>query len=670
MPQCLSMLSSSKISSLKDEEVTNISGIGESTAQKLSKLKINTILDLLQHYPRKYLDFSHPKEVKNLKEKESACLIGEISSINTFYSKSKKTITQATFSDKTGKIKLTWFNNPYIKKIIIPNQKYRLAGKVTFFGNKKTIISPTIEPEDKDSINTNRLVPIYPLTKGITNNWLRKKLYYFTQEHQIQDPLDQSHLPEKLINLDLAYKNIHFPEDKNAHWQADKRLSFNEHLKINLNNELEKLSLGGSIPLKIDSKLHQKVISSLPFQLTPSQIKAIEDIYHDLGDKDATTRLIQGETGSGKTITLIFTAEQTLTNQTSIAIMAPTEILAQQHFKTFSRFFSQPDKVQLVTGKTTTKIKTSTPMVFIGTHALLTQLPESLKFPLSTIAIDEQHKFGVKQRELLQQRKPVPHQLNLSATPIPRTVALGMIGDLEISNITHKPQNRLPITTHIVSPERFKKSPDWITQKLKEGNSLFAVCPHIKDGQNDISSVEKIYKEYQKNYGDQFLVLKIHGKMSTEEQNDTIQKFKDNLSSILVSTSLIEVGIDIPHANIMTIHSAERFGLAQLHQLRGRVGRGENKGYCFLVPSNDDETEIERLKLLQKYDSGLTLAQKDLRLRGAGEIFGIQQHGLNQTRLKYFWSKKLFITSKSLAKNIIKENPKLAKLLLDKLTKI
>ena len=348
--------------------------------------------------------------------------------------------------------------------------------------------------------------------------------------------------------------------------------------------------------------------------------------------------------------------------------MAPTEILANQHYKTYKTLGLYPDQVQIISSSSKETLDTSKPHLYVGTHALITQIPKKLKYPLVFLGIDEQHKFGVKQRDELVKRQPVPHLFNLSATPIPRTVALGLLGDIQISNIHHQPQNRLPTKTFVITPTRFKNSPDWLIKKLDEGNQIFVVCPNITEHDQNIASIEKIVQSYRKMIPEKYPVVSIHGKMKSEEQNKILNEFKNESTGVLVATSLIEVGIDIPSANIMIIHSAERFGLAALHQLRGRVGRGVGQGFCFLVPSNDDDEQKERLQLLKKYHSGLILAQKDLKLRGAGEVFGIKQHGSLSTKLKYFWSKKLFLSAKNTAIKIIKKDPKIALQIATKLT--
>lgn len=651
-----------------EDSVTKVKGIGPETSEKLDRLGIDTISDLLHHYPSRYYDFSTPVPIRQLEVGKTQSFIATIGKVSSFFSKNGKLFIQATAKDTSGKIVLTWFNNPYIRRIVKENSVYTIAGKVSFWGKSLTVVAPIIEEGNTPSINTAGFVPIYPLTEGITSKWIRTKIHNILPTVKIDDPLDSQIISSLALMSEIdAYKNIHFPQIQENRWQADKRLSFNEHLRINLENQLELKNLGESISVTIDKKITKDSALALPFALTPDQEKTVASIYKDLQSKEYTHRLIQGDTGSGKTATLIFAANQCLSDGLSCAIMAPTEILATQHFQTFSKYSLFPKQVQLITGSTKEDINLAEPTIYIGTHALLTCLPQKLKHQLAFVAIDEQHKFGVKQRDELMNRTPIPHLFNLSATPIPRTVALGLLGDINISNIVHKPQNRIPTKTFVVSPTHFKKSPDWLNQQLEKNSQIFVVCPNIKDHDTGIASVEKISKIYEKITRGEFPVYVIHGKMTTEQQNAIINSFKKEGRGVLVSTSLIEVGIDIPSANVMIIHSAERFGLASLHQLRGRVGRGNEQGYCFLVPSTDDEEETERLQLLQKYNSGLILAQKDLRLRGAGEVFGTKQHGTLPTRLKYFWSKKLFLSAKHIAKNIVAKNIDTAREIASKL---
>ncbi|HOX95901.1 MAG TPA: ATP-dependent DNA helicase RecG [Candidatus Woesebacteria bacterium] len=641
-----------------DDPITAVRGIGPSISAKLNKLGIETIRDLLHHFPSRYLDFSNPVPINELRIGQTQTFTAKLTEPKVFYTKNGRLICQSTAEDSSGKIVLTWFNNPYIKRVIKGGDIYTIAGKTSFWGAQgKTIISPVVESGHKPSINTRGLVPVFPQTAGITSRWLRSKIYEILPSLSLNDPLDQDLIQRlDLIDLYQAYQEIHFPKSKNNQLLADKRLSFNEHLSINIKNQLELHNLGKSVSLCISSKITQETSSCLPFTLTKDQEKTITSLYHDLRQDTFTHRLIQGDTGSGKTATLLFAANQCIAQNKSCAIMAPTEILANQHYQTFKKYSLFPDNIQLITGSSGNKIDISKPSIYIGTHALISAIPATLKTPLAFVAIDEQHKFGVKQRDELLRRTPVPHLVNLSATPIPRTVALGLLGDIEISSIIHKPLNRLPTKTFVTTPTHFKKSPEWLAQKLNEGNQIFVVCPNITEHDTNTASVEKISAFYRRITPPQYPVYVVHGKMKVNDQNKVLADFKNSEKGVLVATTLIEVGIDIPNANVMIVHSAERFGLATLHQLRGRVGRGEGQGFCFLVPSTDDEEETERLQLLQKYHSGLTLAQKDLRLRGAGEVFGFKQHGSLPTSLKYFWSKKLFLEAKKLASSLVKSN--------------
>ena len=637
-----------------NDSITSLAGVGEIIASKLSKLNIYTVGDLLRFIPSRYVDFSQKSFIKELKEGKTASFLGTIQNLKSFYTRSGKLLTQATAKDLSGTITLTWFNNPYIKKIILVGETYSIAGTVSAFGGKLTLISPTVEEGDSFSINTTGLVPIFPLTKGITSRWLRQKIYTNLPNIKITDPLTE-YLKQNDLDLMSAYSKIHFPKTKLEKKSADKRLSFNQHLSINIDNFSKIKNLGDSPKIKFDQQVDKRGHDKLIFTLTPDQEKVTKHIYKDLQSNQFTHRLIQGDTGSGKTATLILAANQCLSQGFSCAIIAPTQILANQHADTFRKLSLFPDDICLITGNTNPTIPNK-PAIFIGTHALLTKLPKNLLHPIVFIAVDEQHKFGVKQREQLQDRVPVPHLINLSATPIPRTVALGLLGDLKLSSIKFKPQNRLPVKTHVTTISYFSKSTKWLSEHLQNNNKIFIVCPNIYDQNNDTSSVQKYYLHYKKILPQNTPIFALHGQMKSEEQKNILNLFTESDGSVLVSTSLIEVGIDIPAANIMIIHSAERFGLAQLHQLRGRVGRGDTQSYCFLVPSTDDQIETERLKLLQKYSSGLTLAKKDLILRGAGEVFGEKQHGSLQTRLTYFWSKKSFLRAKKLAKQLILED--------------
>lgn len=616
---------------------STLPGIGSAYQERLKNLGITTLKDLILHFPSRFLDFSKTLPINKLQLKKTASFTAKISTPVSFYSKSGKYITTATATDNTGQITLVWFNSRFINSLIKPNTTYIIAGTPTFYAGKLAVFAPQVQPSGKNSLHTKGFVPVYPLTKGISSKWLRGKIHYLLKNHK------------KLHNY-KDYLNIHFPPNLKAQDLADQHLSFRQHLKINLKNLKEQAKKPPAINLKINQKTHQQGLKKLPFKLTIGQQKALKDCYQDIASTIPSRRLIHGDTGSGKTAALILIANQCLNSNLSFALLAPTQILAKQHSQTFKKMSIFPKNIKLITGQH--KLRPShKACIYIGTHALLNQLPKNPKSPVAILAIDEQHKFGVKQRQALLERDPSPHIINLSATPIPRTVALGLFGEIKITTIKEKPKNRKPVKTWIMDKKRLKKGNQWLTNQLKKGNKAFVVCPNIKA--KTAAAVEGVYPKYKKDFPNHS-VWSLHGKTPADKRDKILKDFKKTKAGILVTTPLIEVGIDIPQANIIIIHSADRFGLAQLHQLRGRVGRGQRQGFCLIIPSQSEQTSIDRLQLLSKYSSGLTLAKLDLKLRGAGEMFGQKQHGRLPVRLKHFWNKDLFQKAKQVAKKMVR----------------
>ena len=638
-----------------DTPITAITGIGPTYSQKLSRLQIASIRDLLHHYPSRFLDYTKHITIRDIRPKTDVSFLATLSEAKRFNTKSGKSVTTVSAQDKTGKINLTWFNNAYIGRLIKAGGQYLVAGKATFFAAKITLIAPVIEPANGQSLHTHGLVPIYPLTAGVSNRFLRQKIKLALAKTAITDTLNNQILNKLgLLGYRDSLHAIHFPKETAAHLAADKRLAFNHHLLLNITNLAEIRKLPPSPSLIVDRVLHQHLIESLPFKLTSGQVKAIENSYRDLTLNTFTHRLIQGETGSGKTVIVFFLAAQALAAKQSFCLLAPTEILAAQHYQTASQFGLPKKQVILVSAKRPLTKVPAQATVFIGTHALLTQLPFSLPFPLAALTIDEQHKFGVQQRAELLTRKPTPHLFNLTATPIPRTLALGLFGEVAISSLSAKPKNRLPVKTWVLDQGRFEKSTAWLKQQVGQGSKVFAVAPTIH-GRNEKEGAEKVFKRYQAVCASFTKVFLIHGQMKSEAIALTLAAFKKTSGGILVATTIIEVGVDIPQADVIIIHGADNFGLATLHQLRGRVGRRDRQGYCLLINASDDEAN-DRLKLMSKYHSGLTLAKMDLRLRGAGELFGDKQHGWLPVRLKNFWNKALFKQAKGLALALLEKN--------------
>jgi ATP-dependent DNA helicase RecG len=654
-----------------DQPTSVLPGIGPQIAGRLKKLEIETIADLLEHYPSRFLDLTKKTKIAHLKEKVFTSFQAEIKNPKQFRTRTGKLITQATAIDNTGQIMLTWFNSPYLQNSLKTNTQYLIAGKPSYFGQKLTLISPQIEIASTHSLHTSGLVPIYPQTSGLTSKFLRRLIDRGLKLTKISDPIPNFIIQTaKLIDQKSALESIHFPKDKNNQLKADKRLSFNEHLRINLNNQIESNNLGKAPIITIDQKIDKNIKKQLPFKLTPDQQKTIKKLYQTISQNNPSHTLVQGDTGSGKTILAIFCAAQTINNHLSFCLLAPTQILADQHFATFNKYLGKSPNLILITGKSPLKSSLKRPTIFIGTHALLNQIPKNLTFPLGCLFIDEQHKFGVKQRDILKDRQPQPHLINLTATPIPRTLALGIFGDINIFTIKHAPTSHLPTKTWVISNQRFQNSFTWLKKTIQENSKIFVVCPYIKESKNNssVKSALNTFKIYQKQFGHLTSVNLIHGQLKPEEKATALSNFQGPNSHLLISTPIIEVGIDIPSANIIIIHSAERFGLAQLHQLRGRVGRGSSPGYCLLIPSDDDLVNLDRLNLLTKYKNGLTLSKLDLKLRGTGEIAGLKQHGHFSVKLKHFWDKKLYHTAKIIAKRIITESPDKARLIANKLT--
>ncbi|MBI3954627.1 DEAD/DEAH box helicase family protein, partial [Candidatus Collierbacteria bacterium] len=585
-----------------DSPVDKIQGIGPQFAARLKKLHIESVSSLIDHLPSRYLDLTTVTTISELSVKKPACLKVNLDKPHQFYTRQGRLITTARAEDDTGQINLTWFNSPYIKNLLHPGVEYFVAGTPSLFSGKITIISPQLEPFSQNPLHTKGLIPIYPQTEGVSSKWLRSRIKFALTEVKFTDNLPQDLIRQiDLPDLQTAYRSIHFPKDKLSALTADQRLTFNFHLHLNLVNLLELESLGNSLKLKIDSKLHRQFFKNLPFKLTSGQEKAIAAVFSDLSLPSPTHRLIQGDTGSGKTVIAISSAIQTLANHFSFCLMAPTEILANQHYHTFKKLSSSKLNLQLVTAESPLNQNSfDKPTIFIGTHALLNQLPHSLPYPLATVFIDEQHKFGVNQRKFLTNRQPVPHLFDLTATPIPRTVALGLFGEVAISTISSKPKTQKPTKTWLLPTKRFVSGFGWLKKHLNNHQKIFVVCPLIDESESlkQLASVKKLFQFYQQKFSDVAAVYLIHGRLSPIQKQEVLSDFNKSKSAILVSTPIIEVGIDIPKANIIIIHSAERFGLSQLHQLRGRVGRGECQGYCLLVPSVDNQIEIDRLQFL------------------------------------------------------------------------
>ncbi len=575
-----------------------IPGVGPAFATRLEKLGIFTEKDFLYHIPSRYDDFSVVSKIANIQEGETVTVRGKILEIKNIFTRSSYVLQKAVIEDDTGKLPVVWFNQRFLTRVIFPGDPVSLSGKI----NKHQFESP--QYEIGSSIHTGRLVPVYPETEGISSKWFRSKIYFLLKNLNLKDYLPAG----EFMELNEAIQKVHFPDSLEQARQAKRRLAFDELLMAQIEAksrkvEWQKKTVGNKFK-NLDVKL------DLPFELTDSQKKVIKEIFFDLQKEVPMNRLLQGDVGSGKTIVAAFAMLAANLNGYQAAIMAPTELLANQHFETLS-------KLGLTVGIATGSIKDyKNKDIIVGTHALFSS---DINFKnLGLIVIDEQHRFGVEQRAALTAKGVNPHVLTMTATPIPRTIALTLYGDLDLSVLTELPKNRLPIKTWVVPEHKREAAYQWIE---KQKTQTFVICPFIEESETlqtvkaaktEFENIKKIFKNLR--------VGLVHGKLKNKDK--VLNDFRNQKLDILVATPIVEVGIDIPQATIMVIEGADRFGLAQLHQLRGRVGRGDQQSYCLLFGEN-----ISRLKLLEKINNGMQLAEADLRFRGPGHRFGTAQHG-------------------------------------------
>jgi len=628
--------------------------VGPIYQKRLEKIGIKTFKDLIYHIPARYLDFREKSPISRLSIGESITIKGKVDSIKNLYTRSGKKIQLAQVSDKSGSVDVIWFNQPFLIKTIKEGETYSFSGKVDWFGRKKAMISPLI--------NTFGIVPIYPETYGISSKWLRGKI---KTAYQLIGGEITEYLPQTYGFLDLpsAIKEIHFPNDPDRAKKARERLAFDELLALQITNLKRKSAWQKNHPvynLEINRKEINQFIDNLPFKLTVSQNKVIDEIIEDLQKPYPMNRLLEGDVGSGKTVVAAAAAFIAFLNGCQSVIMAPTQILAQQHFDTLNNLL-QPFKVRisLITSAITEK-DLGRCDIFVGTHSLIHQKINIDKVAL--VVIDEQHKFGVEQREHLVKKigkKNIsPHVLTMTATPIPRTVALTFYGDLDLSTLNETPEGRQKITTWVVPKEKRDNAYKWIDKNIQKiGSQVFIVCPLIEESESetlkDIRSVTKEYQSLKKIFKGRKLGL-LHGKLKMEEKNKVVDDFRSRKLDILVATPVVEVGIDIPNATIMVIEAADRFGLAQLHQLRGRVGRSDIKSYCLLFYQNEGEKSKARLSAMEKGISGFELAELDLKLRGPGEIFGLRQSGIPELKIASWTDIDLIKKAKEAAEEISK----------------
>lgn len=657
------------------DSIEELPRVGKSYAGKLTKLGITKIDELLRYIPFRFLDFTKTKKISELHPEDIVSISAEVVSIKNIFSKRGIAMQIGSVKDDSGQITVVWFNQTFLTRMLYPGKIVGFAGKVGFFSNKLALISPEYEivPESGVQSHTKGLVPIYHETAGVSSKLLRSLAKNALNAVDIKEYLPKEVIKENnFFELGKTFQETHFPTSEESHEIAAKRLAFEEMLFVNLKGLKKKRDWEKKVSshkFKLDNLEIKSFIDALEFKLTNSQSTSINQITKDMTGELPMNRLLQGDVGSGKTIVAAAAAFLSFLNGAQSVFMAPTQILADQHAKTLNSLFEKYKiRVSLVTSQTKTDALGRSD-IFVGTHALIHR---KIKFDkVGLVVIDEQQRFGVEQRELLLKKskigRRVPHFLTTTATPIPRTIAETLYADLSVSVLNELPSNRQKITTWIVPPEKRGGAYEWIEGEIqKQKVQVFVVCPLIEESEKEsmkaVKSAKSEFDKLKKIFPKRKIGL-LHGKLKAKEKQEILDDFKNEKIDILVATPVVEVGIDIPNATIIAIETPERFGLSQLHQLRGRVGRGTKKSYCLLFTEGEETDATERLKALTLTTSGFELSELDFKLRGPGQLFGIAQSGFNDLKIASWQDQKLIKETKGLAKKILDEENKYSELL-------
>jgi ATP-dependent DNA helicase RecG len=647
------------------DDISVVKGVGEQVAKGLRQLGIQTVFDLVDYLPYRYEDYSEVSPVGSLKP-GAVTVKAAVKQASGRYVRRGMHITEAVFSDETGSVRAVWFNQPYRAAALKAGQEYYVSGLYELSHQRFQIMNPSAELVKDFPVNTARIIPVYRQSKLVSSGQIRKLIAACVPSlRTLPETLPGWMLTEaKLLSRAESIEAMHFPESAEQLAEAKRRLGFEEVLQLSLAAQLNKQASMSEHALAIpfDLTLAKKFVAKLPFRLTDDQRRVIWQAYQDMEHRYPMNRLVEGDVGSGKTVVAAMVAIMAMKQEYQVAFMAPTELLARQHAETLAPLLAavgQADSIVLLVGSMTAPqkkvaygaIASGQAKLLVGTHALFQEKVDMHR--LGLIIVDEQHRFGVEQRKALMAKAGhMPHVLSLTATPIPRSLALTLYGELDISVLAEKPAGRQPIMTKIVSPVKRDRLYQDILGEIEAGRQAFVVCPSIEA--RDVSqesrgaAVEAVYDELRKKQLKGCRIGLLHGRMKADEKEAVMQQFVGRELDVLVATTVIEVGVDVPNASIMVIESAERFGLAQLHQLRGRVGRGSQQSYCYLLTS-DTAAPSRRLRAIESSQDGFRLAELDLELRGPGAIYGALQHGALDLRVVKLSDTKLISEARAAA---------------------
>jgi len=655
--------------------LTALKGVGPAKAKDFARLGVETVYDLLTYLPRDYEDRSATKTIYEAEEGETVRIIATVfSPVFARHIRKGLSIYSADLADETGKITATWFNNKYIGNTLQKGQWYSFYGKIKKVGGKKHIENPIFEPADK-GVSTGRIVPLYPLSANLSQKIVQTLMAQAAQYiDQIPETLpDYVRRKYNVCDKNFAYHNIHFPQSFHDYELARKRLVFEELFILQMSLYSIKKHAKQNTAFVFDGDAAaQRFIHALPFQLTGAQQRTVDEILEDFKSGSPANRLIQGDVGSGKTVIAAAAMAAAAAHGYRSAMMAPTEILATQHYETLRKFFGDTLRICLLVGSLTpskkqrlqAEIAAGEYDIIVGTHALIQNKVSVPK--LALVITDEQHRFGVAQRDAMEAKGNKPHTLVMSATPIPRTLALILYGDLDISVIDELPPGRKQIETYCIDEAKRERMYNFVRKQVNEGRQVYIVCPLVEESESeavDLSALKNV-TEYadslQTTVFPEYTVAFLHGRMKAAEKENIMARFKAGEIDILISTTVIEVGVDVPNANLMVVENAERFGLSQLHQLRGRVGRGNAQSYCVLVNQGAGEVAKKRMQVMCASSDGFFISQEDLKLRGPGDFFGVRQHGLPGMKIaNLFTDAQLLKLAQDAAKYITETDPDL-----------